>query len=120
MHAHIDLVSDISTHKASVLEVNTSLTLLMMAHQKVNDQLKIIKAIDYKQTKYDRVHTVSILWSMCLAKLSTSKRHHEISLFNIYQIYYFGGTHKYFLLYTQFHTLYIFYYLAYNLYYTII
>lgn len=74
MHActHTLLIWSISTHskdrksqsKASVLEVNTSLTLLMMAHQKVNDQLKIIKAIDYNQTKYDihcRIHTVSIL-----------------------------------------------------------
>lgn len=53
MHA-LDLLPNISTHnddgesqsKASVLEVNTSLTLLMMAHQKVDDQLKRIKAID--------------------------------------------------------------------------
>lgn len=34
--------------------VNTSITLLMMTHQKVNDQLRRIKAIDYIQVKQEK------------------------------------------------------------------
>lgn len=40
--------------RASMLRVNTSLTLLMMTHQKVNDQLRRIKAIDYIQVKQEK------------------------------------------------------------------
>lgn len=51
--------------------------------KKVNDQLKRIKAIDYKQTKHDihcDLHTVSIQWQNSLKVNLTMKYHYLISI----------------------------------------
>jgi len=61
-----------------------------MACQIVNDQLKRIKAIDYKQTKHD-IHCFHA-WSLC--HWTESKSNYEIALFIIYQTHYFRGKHE--------------------------